>query len=89
MSGPAVKPVALLHVYRVAQVVGIPIIGMGGIANATDAVEFLLAGASAVATGTINYTNPNAAIEIADGIAAYLRENGFASVGEIVGTVGR
>ena len=89
LSGPAVKPVALLHVYRVAQVVRVPLIGMGGITNATDAVEFLLAGASAVATGTINYTNPRAAVEIADGIAAYLRQNGFGSVAEIVGAVGR
>ncbi len=87
LSGPAVKPIALLHVYRVAQVSGIPIIGMGGITNATDAIEFLLAGATAVATGTINYTNPLAAIEIADGIAAYLTANGFADVSEIVGAV--
>ncbi len=89
LSGPAVKPVALLHVYRVAQVVKIPIIGMGGITNATDAVEFLLAGASAVATGTINFSNPKAALEITDGIAAYLAAGGFGSVGEIVGTVGK
>jgi dihydroorotate dehydrogenase (NAD+) catalytic subunit len=60
---------------------------MGGISNATDAIEFLLAGATAVATGTINYTNPLAAIEIADGIAAYLTSNGFGSVGEIIGAV--
>ena len=87
LSGPAVKPVALLHVYRVARAVTIPLIGMGGITNATDAVEFLLAGATAVAAGTINFTNPNAAVEIADGIAAYLREHGFADVSEIVGAV--
>ncbi len=87
LSGPAIKPVALWQVYKVAQVARIPLIGMGGIVNATDAVEFLLAGASAVATGTINYTNPTAAIEIADGIAAYLTTNGFTRVSDIVGAV--
>lgn len=89
LSGPAVKPVALLHVYRVAQVVKIPIIGMGGITNATDAIEFLLAGASAVATGTINFSNPQAALEITDGIASYLAAGAFGSVNEIVGAVGK
>ncbi|MDX1932408.1 MAG: dihydroorotate dehydrogenase [Capsulimonadales bacterium] len=87
LSGPAIKPIALLHVYRAAQTVRIPIIGMGGIMNATDAIEFLLAGASAVAVGTANFVNPLAAIEIADGIGQYLSENGFASVRDIVGTV--
>lgn len=89
LSGPAIKPVALHHVYRAASVVKIPIIGMGGICTASDAIEFLLAGASAVAVGTINFTNPTAAIEVVDGIASYLTENGFASVGEIVGIVSR
>ena len=87
LSGPAIKPVALLHVYRAAQTVKIPIIGMGGIMNATDAIEFLLAGASAVAVGTANFIDPTAAISIAEGIAAYLRENGFSSVQEIIGAV--
>lgn len=87
LSGPAVKPIALLHVYRAAQVVKVPIVGMGGISNAADAIEFLLAGASAVAVGTASFVNPFAAIEIADGIADYLRQNGFGSVGEIVGAV--
>jgi dihydroorotate dehydrogenase (NAD+) catalytic subunit len=87
LSGPAIKPIALLHVYRAAQAVKIPIIGMGGIMNATDAVEFLLAGASAIAVGTASFVNPAAVIEVADGIAAYLAENGFSSVGEIVGAV--
>lgn len=89
LSGPAIKPIALLHVYRAAQTVKIPIIGMGGIMNATDAVEFLLAGASAVAVGTVNFTRPRAAIEVAEGIARYLTENNFKSVGEIVGAVSR
>lgn len=87
LSGPAIKPIALLHVYRVAQVSGIPIIGMGGIVNATDAIEFLLAGASAIASGTVNFSNPLAAIEIAEGIATYLRANGFSRVQEIIGAV--
>jgi dihydroorotate dehydrogenase (NAD+) catalytic subunit len=87
LSGPAIKPIALLQVYRAAQVVKIPIIGMGGIVTATDAVEFFLAGASAVAVGTASFVQPDAAIEIAQGIAAYLTENGFASVGELVGAI--
>jgi dihydroorotate dehydrogenase (NAD+) catalytic subunit len=87
LSGPAIKPIALLAVYRVAQTVKIPIIGMGGIVNATDAVEFLLAGATAVAVGTANFVNPVAAIEVADGIAAYLTSNGFSDIRDIVGKV--
>lgn len=87
LSGPAIKPIALLAVYRVAQVVKVPIVGMGGIMNATDAIEFLLAGASVVATGTVNFVNPLAAIEIAQGIADYLEQNGFTDVSELVGAV--
>ena len=87
LSGPAIKPVALMHVYRAASVVRIPIIGMGGIMNATDAVEFLLAGATAVAVGTVNFVNPLAGIEVAAGIADYLRVNGFSDVHEIIGAV--
>ena len=87
LSGPAIKPVALFHVYRVAQTVKIPIIGMGGIMNAADAIEFLLAGATAVAVGTANFINPTAALDVAEGIAAYLVEQGFSDVREIVGTV--
>jgi dihydroorotate dehydrogenase (NAD+) catalytic subunit len=87
LSGPAIKPIALLQVYRAAQVVKIPIIGMGGIVTATDAVEFFLAGASAVAVGTASFVNPDAAIGIAQGISAYLIENGFASVGALVGAI--
>lgn len=87
LSGPAIKPIALLHVYRASQTVKIPIIGMGGIVTATDAVEFLLAGASAVAVGTASFVHPDAAIDIASGIAAYLAENGFASVGDLVGAM--
>ncbi len=87
LSGPAIKPIALLAVYRVAQTVKVPIIGMGGIASATDAVEFLLAGASVVAVGTMNFVNPALPIEIAEGIARYLNENGFDDVAQLVGAV--
>lgn len=89
LSGPAIKPIALHLVYRVAQTVRIPIIGMGGIMNASDAVEFLLAGATAVAVGTVSFVNPTAVIEVADGIAEYLAENGFTDVREIIGVVGK
>lgn len=87
LSGPCIKPLALYMVWRVAQAVDVPIIGMGGIATAEDAVEFLLAGASAIATGTINFVNPRAAVEIVAGIEQYLVSQGAASVAEIVGTV--
>lgn len=87
LSGPAIKPVALLAVYRVAQTVKVPIIGMGGIMNATDAIEFFLAGATAVAAGTVNFVNPLAAIELADGIASYLEKNGFDDIHQIIGAV--
>ena len=87
LSGPAIKPIALNLVYRVAQTVTIPVIGMGGIMNASDAIEFLLAGASAVAVGTATFVNPTAVHEVADGIAAYLRENGFTDVQQIIGAV--
>ncbi|MGB9620724.1 MAG: nitronate monooxygenase, partial [Armatimonadota bacterium] len=87
LSGPAIKPVALRMVWEVAQAVDVPIIGMGGIMNSLDAVEFLLAGADAVSVGTANFVNPMAAVEIIDGIADYLVKMGFADVTEIVGTV--
>lgn len=89
LSGPCIKPIALLMVYKVAQAVDIPIIGMGGIMNATDAVEFMLAGASAVALGTVNYVNPLACMQVIDGIEEYLVAQGKSSVTQIVGTVER
>ncbi len=85
LSGPAVKPVALRMVWQVTSAVEVPVIGLGGISNADDAVEFMLAGATAVAIGTANFRNPYACPEVIDGIAGYLRHNGFASVTEIVG----
>ncbi len=87
LSGPCIKPLALYMVWKVANAVTIPIIGMGGISDATDAIEFLLAGASAIATGTINFVNPMAPIEILEGIEEYLVSQGVRSVPEIVGTV--
>ncbi len=87
LSGPAVKPVALRMVYQVAQSVRLPIIGMGGIATAEDALEFLLAGATAVAVGTANFYNPYATVEIAAGIEAYMRENQVDDIQELIGAV--
>jgi dihydroorotate dehydrogenase (NAD+) catalytic subunit len=87
LSGPCIKPLALLAVWRVAQAVKAPILGMGGIMNATDAVEFMLAGASAVAVGTANFINPMAAVEIVEGIEQYLSQTGATSVQEIIGAV--
>lgn len=87
MSGPAIKPVAVRMVYQTAQAVKIPIIGMGGIANAEDAIEFLLAGASAIAVGAMNFVNPYATVEIIEGIEAYMRSNGIEDINEIIGAV--
>ena len=87
MSGPAVKPVAVRMVYQVAQAVNIPFIGMGGISCAEDAIEFILAGASAVSVGTANFHNPAVTLEVIDGIEAYMKKNGFNSVKEMVGIV--
>ena len=85
LSGPCVKPVAVRMVWQVAQAVRIPIIGMGGIASAEDAVEFFLAGASAVAVGTANFTDPAITMAICDGLAAYLENHGLKSIDELIG----
>ena len=85
LSGPAVKPIALRMVWQVAKVVKIPIIGLGGIMNSTDAIEFLLAGASAVQIGTANFIDPQIAVKIIDGINEYLDRKGIKDVREIVG----
>ncbi|MBQ2468007.1 MAG: tRNA-dihydrouridine synthase, partial [Lachnospiraceae bacterium] len=87
MSGPAVHPIAVRMVYQTAQVVSIPIIGMGGIATWQDAVEMMLAGASAVSVGTANFYNPHATIDIIEGMEAYLDRKGISSVADIVGAV--
>ena len=87
MSGPAVKPVAVRMVYQVANAVRLPIIGMGGIATAEDALEFIMAGASAVAVGTANFHNPMATVEIVDGIAAYMKKNNIEDIHELIGCV--
>ena len=85
LSGPAVKPVALRMVYQVAQAVSIPVVGLGGIMTATDAVEFLLAGATAVEVGTANFIAPAVSTKIVRGIDEYLARHGFSSVTEIIG----
>lgn len=87
MSGPAVKPIAVRMVYQAAHAVKIPVIGMGGIATAEDAIEFLLAGASAVAVGAMNFVNPYATIEIIEGIEAYMKQYGIEELSELIGAV--
>jgi len=85
LSGPAIKPIALRMVYEIAKTVKIPVIGIGGIMNADDAIEFLLAGASAIQVGTGNFVNPKAAIEISEGIKKYLVNNKFETIKDIIG----
>ena len=87
LSGPAIKPVAVRMVYQAAHAVQIPIIGMGGIATAEDAIEFLLAGASAVAVGAMNFVNPYATIEVVEGIEAYMKQYGIENVTDLIGAV--
>ncbi len=87
LSGPAIHPVAVRMVYEAAQAVKIPIIGMGGVMCAEDALELILAGASAVAVGTANFTNPRATEEIIDGIRAYMSAEGVKDISELIGAV--
>jgi dihydroorotate dehydrogenase (NAD+) catalytic subunit len=87
LSGPAIKPVALRMVYQAAHAVQIPVIGMGGIQNAEDAIEFLMAGATAVSVGTANFFNPYATTDILDGIEAFLKEQGIQDIRSIIGCV--
>lgn len=87
VSGPCVKPIAVRMVYQVAQAVNIPIIGMGGIQNAEDALEFIMAGATAVSIGTANFTNPYATIETIRGIEAYMERNKIEDIRELIGIV--
>lgn len=87
LSGPAVKPVAVRMVYQVANAVKIPVIGMGGISNGNDAVEFLLAGATAVMIGTAGFVNPGVWEETAEGIETYMKKHGFEKVSELTGAL--
>lgn len=87
LSGPAIKPVALRMVWQVAAAISLPVIGIGGIATWTDALEFMIAGASAVQVGTANFTNPAATMEIVDGLSAYLEKEGVGRISEIVGSL--
>ena len=87
LSGPAIKPVALRMVWQVAQVVQIPVVGIGGIMTAADALEFFIAGASAIQLGTANFINPQISMEVIEGIETYLRENHIASIGDLIGTL--
>ena len=90
LSGPAIKPMALRMVYEVARELlltypRVPVIGIGGISNANDALEFLMAGASAIQIGTVNFTNPRAGIEIVDGIEKFMQQERVESITELVG----
>ena len=87
LSGPAVKPVAVRMVYQTANAVKIPVIGMGGISTAEDAIEFLLAGATAVSVGTANFFNPYATVEIVQGIEDYMKRYGVDDVNQLIGAV--
>lgn len=87
MSGPAVKPVALRMVWQTAKAVKIPVIGLGGICSATDAIEFLLAGASAIQIGTANFIDPSISEKVIDGIADYLQRHNYSSVQDIIGAL--
>jgi len=87
LSGPAIKPIAVRMVYQVANAVKLPIIGMGGIATAEDALEFILAGATAVSVGTANFANPYATIEVIEGIEAYMKKYGVSDINDLIGAV--
>lgn len=87
VSGPAIHPIAVRMVYQVANAVNIPIIGMGGVATTEDALEMIMAGASAVAVGTANFNNPYVTVEIIDGIKAYMEKNGIEDINELIGCV--
>ena len=87
MSGPAIKPVAVRMVYQTAQAVKIPIIGMGGIATADDAIEFILAGATAVSVGAMNFVNPYTTIEVVKGIEEYMKKYNVQNLTDLIGAV--
>lgn len=87
LSGPAIKPVAVRMVYQVANAVSLPIIGMGGIATAEDALEFIMAGATAVSVGTANFNNPRATLDVIEGIESYMERNGIQNIQDLIGVV--
>ena len=87
LSGPAIRPVALAMVWKVASRLNIPVVGVGGIFSYRDALEFLIAGATAVEVGTANFVNPTASVEIAEGISSYLEGRGYGSVREVIGSL--
>ena len=87
LSGPAIKPVAVRMVYQVANAVAIPVIGMGGIQSAEDALEFIMAGATAVSVGTANFHNPYTTVEVVEGIEAYMRKNKIEDIRDLIGCV--
>ena len=87
LSGPAIKPVAVRMVYQAASAVDIPVIGMGGIASAEDALEFIMAGASAVAVGAANFTDPYTTLKVVDGIEQYMKNNNINDISELTGCV--
>jgi dihydroorotate dehydrogenase (NAD+) catalytic subunit len=89
LSGPAVKPVALRLVWQAARAVKIPVIGIGGIMNAEDALEFIMAGATAVQVGTATFIEPDAPVRIIDGISQYLAEHGISDYSELIGCINR
>jgi dihydroorotate dehydrogenase (NAD+) catalytic subunit len=87
LSGPAIRPVALRMVWEVFQKIKIPVIGMGGIMDTSSALEFIIAGATAVAVGTANFVNPRASVELIAGIKGYLEQNKFSSTKELIGSL--
>ena len=88
LSGPAIKPVAVRMVYQAAHAVKIPIIGMGGIASAEDALEFIMAGAAAVAVGAANFTDPYTTVRVIEGIERYMKDNNVKDIKDLIGCVG-
>ena len=87
LSGPAIKPVALRMVWQAAQAVNVPIVGVGGIMNALDALEFMMVGATAIQVGTANFINPDSTVAIIDGMEAWLRDEGIDDVKQLIGSL--
>jgi dihydroorotate dehydrogenase (NAD+) catalytic subunit len=87
LSGPAIRPIAVRMVYEVANAVSVPLMGIGGIASAMDALEFIIAGASAIQIGTANYYDPLVTMKVIDGLSDYCRANGIAQIGSLVGSI--